>query len=149
MNDLISAHEVFLLAAGGFVGVAYSELWRLIRAPEELAIMRRVETMLSKLIAPTPAPGSLAAANEAAFRPLREGMARHDFWMRRARIANLGVWASLAATFYAGAHDAMTAANILCAAFLACAVISIWFHRQANRAIDHKRMFERKVGAGL
>lgn len=122
----MSWNDIALLVLGGIVGVACNEVWRYLRPPEELRLLREMHAKMIQAPPKVAIEGKSASLLSRLNRHRREGLF--------GSVANALAWLSLVGAFLVGARSEVTA-YALFAAFVALACASIYFRRRAKRAL--------------
>lgn len=122
----MSWNDIALLVLGGIVGVACNEVWRYLRPPEELRLLRE---MHAKMIQAPP-----GAASEGLNASLLSRLNRHHRERLFGSVANALAWLSFVCGFLVGARSEVAAYSLF-AAFVVLACASIYFRQRAKRAL--------------
>jgi len=126
----IEAKDILLLVLGGAAGVVCNELWRAINPPPEIALLKRMNTMLESRLPP-------AKSNpfESFQQQFAERMEKYRLDELRGRAVNALAVACGAGTLFiesqAGA-DTLPVAMLIAGAF-ASAIAAIYFKHRARK----------------
>jgi len=135
MTAWLDSLDPLTLLLGAALGVVLNELWRWIRPPEELVILRAMQRHFSQAQRTDRSAHAPARLDlDAAFRPMRERAARYAAGMQRARLANVCATLALAAAFGAGMLQSNALFFLLAALSVVAFGVAQYFRAVAGRA---------------